>query len=310
MKNKIYISVDGGGTKTEFCIYNERTGEFSSAFYEGSNYKNTDKRKDKLNIAEQFTRTLNDRHIGLNDIGGVVFGLSGIDSEKDLKYYEDLIRSTGIDMSRTIVCNDCHYSLRGVVDGDGMAVVCGTGAIVYGICNGEVYRTAGWGMPYSDLGSGTWIGGEAVKEAIQLLDEGVDESHPMVALMSRFKTEDIPLQWIINELDVPTTASLAVDVIGLAEQGESTAQEIVLEAAFYIAGYIRTTFNKMDFRGEGLKIVCFGGVNKSGYFRGLLEQIVEKMLGSVKIEWILPEQSAARNGIDYIIREMNKKQGA
>ncbi|MDO4938384.1 MAG: BadF/BadG/BcrA/BcrD ATPase family protein [Lachnospiraceae bacterium] len=309
MADRIYISVDGGGTKTEFCIYNESTGSYSLAFYKGSNYKNVDKSEDRMDIAQQFLKTLEAEKIDLNDISGVVFGISGIDSEKDLEYYRNLISTTGLDMDKVIICNDCQYSLRGMVDGDGMAVVCGTGAIVYGISNGEIYRTAGWGMPYSDLGSGTWIGAEAIKEAIQLLDEGMNEDSPIVTLMSRFKTEGVPLQWVINELDVPTTASLAFDVIKLAEAGEPTAQEIILEAAFHIAGYIRTTFSKMKFRGDTLKIVYVGGVNKSGYFRNLLEPIVQKMLGTVRIEWILPKESAARNGIEYIIREMNRKQG-
>lgn len=310
MKNKIYISVDGGGTKTEFCIYDTVSGEYSSAFYSGSNYKNDDDRKEKMDIAQQFLMTLKDNDIAIQDIAGVVFGLSGVDSEKDLEYYQKLIFATGIEKDKAIICNDCEYTLRGLVDGDGMAVVCGTGAITYGISKGQSYRTAGWGMPYSDMGSGTWIGGEIIREAIQRLDEGKGTDDPVIGLVERFRTHDAPLQWTLNELDVPTTASIAFDAIRLAQTGDATCQEIILEAAFHVAGYIRTTFEKMKFAGDVLRIVYAGGVNKSGYFRGILEPIVQKMLGSVRIEWILPEQSAARNGIDYIIHEMKKKQGA
>ena len=99
---------------------------------------------------------------------------------------------------KLILCNDCEYTLRGLVDGDGIAVVCGTGAITYGISRGESFRTAGWGMPYSDLGSGTWIGGEAAKEAIQRLDEGADENDPVIKLFTRFKQDDAPLTWSSN----------------------------------------------------------------------------------------------------------------
>ena len=56
MGNKIYLSVDGGGTKTEFCIYNSETGEYSYAFYEGSNYKNDDDREGKMDIGSQFLK--------------------------------------------------------------------------------------------------------------------------------------------------------------------------------------------------------------------------------------------------------------
>lgn len=305
MERKIYISVDGGGTKTEFCIYDTASGEYSSAFYDGSNYKNDDDREGRMDIAGQILKTVTDRGISFDEIAGAVFGLSGIDSEKDLEYYRKLISGTGIDMDRVILCNDCEYTLRGLVDGDGIAVVCGTGAIAYGICGGKHYRTAGWGMPYSDLGSGTWIGGEIIKEAIQRLDEGAGDDDPVIGLVLRFRDGDTPLQWTLNELDVPTAASIAKDAIGLAEKGEPTCQEIVLEAAFHIAGYIRTTFEKMHFCGDALKIVYAGGVNRSGYFRRLLEPALQKMLGSTKIEWIVPEETAAKSGIRYIMREKN-----
>lgn len=305
MERKIYISVDGGGTKTEFCIYDTAAGEYSSAFYDGSNYKNDDDREGRMDIAGQILKTVTDRGISFDEIAGAVFGLSGIDSEKDLEYYRKLISGTGIDMDRVILCNDCEYTLRGLVDGDGIAVVCGTGAIAYGICGGKHYRTAGWGMPYSDLGSGTWIGGEIIKEAIQRLDEGAGDDDPVIGLVARFRDGDTPLQWTLNELDVPTAASIAKDAIGLAEKGEPTCQEIVLEAAFHIAGYIRTTFEKMHFCGDSLKIVYAGGVNRSGYFRRLLEPALQKMLGSTKIEWIVPEETAAKSGIRYIMREKN-----
>ncbi len=307
MGERIFISVDGGGTKTEFCIYDTVSGEYSSAFYSGSNYKNDDDREGKMNIAQQFIKVLEDKDIVLKDVAGVVFGLSGVDSEKDLEYYQRLIFATGIEKDKVIICNDCEYTLRGLVEGDGMAVVCGTGAITYGISNGQSYRTAGWGMPYSDMGSGTWIGGEIIREAILRLDEGSGADDPVIGLVEKFRTEDAPLQWTLNELDVPTAASIAFDAIRLAQEGDATCQEIILEAAYHIAGYIRTTFVKMKLRGDILRIVYAGGVNKSEYFRGILEPIVQKMLGNIKIEWTLPSESAARSGINYIMREMSKK---
>lgn len=305
MSKNIFISVDGGGTKTEFCLFDPETNEYSSVFYDGSNYKNTDDRKGKMDIGSQFLRTLKEFELSLDDIAGVVFGLSGVDSDKDLEYYRDIIRKTDLSEDKMILCNDCEYTLRGLVDGDGMAVVCGTGAITYGICNGKSYRTAGWGMPYSDLGSGTWIGAEAIKEAIQRLDEGAADDDPVIGIVSRFKQDNIPLQWTINALDVPTTASIAKDVLGLAEAGDAACQEIVLEAAFHIAGYIRTTFTKMNYTGDTLKIVYAGGVNKSPYFRSILEPVAQKMLGSTRIEWIVPTETAAKSGINYIMREKN-----
>lgn len=299
---KLFISVDGGGTKTEFGIYNAENGEYTSTKFSGSNYKYFDSAQETPDVADQFNAVIDELKIDRNDVAGVVFGLSGIDSEKDLELYWEVLKKIGIDKDKIILCNDCEYALRSNTEGDGIAALCGTGAITYGICGDKVARTAGWGPEHSDLGSGTWIGAEAVKEAIQRLDEEIGEDDPIIQLMLRFKNDEEPLQQTINALDIPTTASLARDVIALAEKGEPTCQDIVTEAAYNLAGYIRTTFNKMHFEGDELAIVYVGGVTKNDYFRNLLEPITRKMLG-IKIKWILPTETPARAGINYIMRE-------
>lgn len=299
---KIYMSVDGGGTKTEFGIFNAETEEYTSVKFSGSNYKYFDSAAETVDVADQFNAVIKEQNINRDDIAGVVFGLSGIDSEKDMELYRNVLKKTGIDEDRIILCNDCEYALRGNTEGDGIAALCGTGAITYGICGNRAVRTAGWGPEHSDLGSGTWIGSEAIKEAIQRLDEEMGEDDPIIGLMLRFKNDEEPLQQTINALDIPSAASIAKDVLELAQKGEPTCKDIVTEAAYNLAGYIRTTFNKMKFEGDELAIVYVGGVTNNEYFRMLLEPITQRMLG-VKIKWILPTETPARAGINYIMRE-------
>lgn len=301
---KIYLSVDGGGTKTEFCIYDVEADKYFTEIYTGSNYKyETGDEEIKYTLSEQCVEAIEKHGYNVSDVAGAVFGMSGIDSEKDLEYYRDIVKNTGIPMERIIICNDCEYGLRGNTEKDGMAVLVGTGSIVYGICEGHVHRTAGWGPPYSDLGSGTWMGAEVLKEAILRLDEGADESDPIVGLVSEFKEEGVPLQWSLSLLDIPSTARPTKAMLKLAEEGNPTCQEIVLEAAYHVAGYVLTNFKKMNYKGDELDMVYIGGVTKNAYFRRVFEPIAQNML-KIKLNWILPEDSAARTGINYVMREI------
>ncbi len=303
MMGRIFISVDGGGTKTEFCVYSEADDKYETFIYQGSNYKNLDEREDKLDLCQQFSDLMIKTGMSPSDITGIVFGISGIDSEKDLQYYRALVDKTGLDRDRVILCNDCFYTLRGLVEGDGIAIVAGTGGIAYGICDGVEYRTAGWGMPYSDMGCGTWIGGELAREAIMRLDEEAGADDPVIRVVSRYRKEGEELQWTLNAMDVPTVASLARAALELAEQGEPACREIVTESAFYYAGYIAAILKKMRFSGSVMKIVYAGGITKNAYWRSVFEPAAQRRAGRVRLEFILPAETAARNGINYIMRE-------
>lgn len=302
---KIYVSVDGGGTKTEFCIYDVDADKYFSDIYSGSNYKyevGEEEIKNSLNL--QCIEAITKHGYSVSDVVGAVFGMSGIDSEKDLEYYTEIVKKIGIPMDRVIICNDCEYGLRGNTEKDGMAVLVGTGSIVYGISEGKVCRVAGWGPPYSDLGSGTWMGSEVIKEAILRLDEGADESDPIVELVKDFKEDGVPLQWTLSLLDIPSAAKPAKAMLELAQEGNPTCQEIVLEAAYHVAGYVQTAFKKMNYKGSELDMVYIGGVTKNLYFRRVFEPIAQKLLG-IKLNWILPEDTAARSGINYVMREID-----
>jgi len=303
---RIFISVDGGGTKTKFCVYYESEDRYDIFDYSGSNYKNVDEREGRMDLSEQFTDLMKKIGIKPEDVTGIVFGISGIDSDKDLEYYWSLVDKTGLKREQVILCNDCLYTLRGLVDGDGIAIVVGTGGIAYGICNGKEYRTAGWGMPYSDMGCGTWIGGEVAREAILRLDAGAGDDDPIVKLVSTYRKEGEELQWTLNAMDVPTVATLARGALELAEAGEPSCREIITKSAYHMAGYVETTLKKMNYAGSEMKIVYAGGVTQNAYWRSTFEPVAQKMAGSVKLEFILPVESAARNGINYIMREFSE----
>ena len=297
--SRYYVSVDGGGTKTEFAILNLDTDEIKTVIDKGSNYKYANGTSHTRDISDITRDVLANEGIAIEEIVKIVYGLSGLDSEKDRKYLHEVITKGGIPDDKLILMNDCEFGLRGIVDETGICVVTGTGGITYAINKDIVVREAGWGPPYSDLGSGTWIGAEFIKEAILRLDDGVEDE--ITEVVRHFQNSEEPLQQTLNAFDIPSTASLARDCIGLAANGNETCQWIVNEAAGHIATYIARVFKRMQYEGDELTIVCVGGIYNSPYWREILAQMTQSLL-PCKLVWVRPEESAARTGIDYLKR--------
>lgn len=296
---RYYISVDGGGTKTEFAILDLDTDEIRTVIDKGSNYKYANGTNHTRNISDITRDILAKENIRIDEIVKIVYGLSGLDSEKDRKYLHSVITGGGIPDDKLILMNDCEFGLRGIVEDAGICVVTGTGGITYAVNKDLVVREAGWGPPYSDLGSGTWIGAEFIKEAILRLDDGAEDD--ITAVVRHFENTEEPLQQTLNAFDVPSTASLARECIRLAADGNDTCQWIVNEAADHISAYIARVFKRMNYSGDELTIVCVGGIYNSPYWRSVLEPMTEAIL-PCSILWVRPEESAAHNGLKYLKR--------
>jgi glucosamine kinase len=66
---------------------------------------------------------------------------------------------------------------------DGGVIVVGTGSIGWAEFGGRQYRVGGWGLPISDEGSGSWIGGEALRRVLWAYDRRVPWSPLLRALL-------------------------------------------------------------------------------------------------------------------------------
>lgn len=125
------IGIDGGGTHT-------RVGVFSSnlellAF---SEERGCDPRKDpraQENVRNGVTSVLKKAQIKISDVDCLVAGLSGLNWDEDLPWARQLVDIPGLSCPRYTV-NDAVVAHVGAFhDEPGIVVICGTGAIVYGI---------------------------------------------------------------------------------------------------------------------------------------------------------------------------------
>lgn len=163
------LSVDGGGSKTEFCA-TDNTGKPVCSFVVGSaSYKAVSEERAVANIKKGLS-ILAEKGIDCTNLAYSVWGMSGCDTQRDFGIYHRIIQSFGI-AKQYFLCNDAILAFYAKADPPGMTVVAGTGAIAYAIDkNGILFRSGGWGYGFSDLGAGHWLGNEVLKETLLYCD--------------------------------------------------------------------------------------------------------------------------------------------
>lgn len=294
------LGVDGGGTKTEFCIRCVETGEQKSFIAGSSNYKSVG--MDSLRGAlRDGLAWLEREKIDPKEIAYAVFGMSGCDSEEDYRAIMDEITAAGLPEEKTCVCNDGVLAFYAQTSAPGIAVIAGTGSIVMGVDRkGHVIRCGGWGIGYSDIGSGYWIGCEALKSALLYCD-GCIRYSPLHEMVREYcKAENFTeLPFLITGItECPQVAKAAVLVTGAAEDGVREAREILDEGFSILADQVRSVYRRLVLpKEERLQIVYSGSIWKSEYCKQVLTEKIQERLGNVEIEVIEAVNAPVYGGI-------------
>lgn len=157
---KYYVGIDGGGSKTIFCIANENgrilgTAKAGSAAYKQIGVSGVlDLLRGGITEVSRFAEG------DATQIAGCCFGMPAWgESPKNDKVIEQEILKTFPEWNIHIV-NDCEVGWAGsLLLEPGINIVAGTGSIAFGKNEkDEIARCGGWSEWFSDEGSGFWLG--------------------------------------------------------------------------------------------------------------------------------------------------------
>lgn len=270
LDEKYIIAVDGGGSKTEFCICNIHTDERVYVRVGSTNYKTIGERMAEKNLIDGFEDLIKEYKITYDNIAMVVFGISGCDNEDDTTYYRTIIDELHLPKEKVYLCNDAEIAFYSAGSVPGMVVVGGTGTICMGFDNkGNQTRLGGWGFPISDLGSGNWIASKVLQHLVKYCD-GYGE---YCKVFNRIKRElgceqfsDIPEQ--ITGYKLSDLAYFARHAVTYAHLGDKLCFDLVDEATDHIVDLAEATFKRMHFpRSIPVDIIVSGGLFKDDSFR-------------------------------------------
>ena len=225
------LGVDGGGSKTRVVVWDEAGGVLAVASGESSNLQSLGYELATRHLDETIGRALEEAKVRKAD--GACLGLAGVDREADRARMQAWAETRGY-ASKVQVVHDPELILAaGTPEGDGVALVCGTGSVAVARDRaGRRIRAGGWGHLVGDEGSGYAIAAEALRIAAQTADGRARAGALLAAILRRITGSDEDADAIIPFLygegaSPKRVASLADVVLDLAERGEKYSAGIV-----------------------------------------------------------------------------------
>lgn len=308
------LGVDGGGSKAIFQVA-DITGKVIKETVSGStNYKSEGIKRATENLNLGILNAISNLNIHNNFIfKSACLGLSGLDSEQDLKIYEKIIFNKKIksylNPGNTIIYNDTKIGLAaGSNSKNKIILICGSGSNCYGVNeNGEEASSNGWDY-LADEGSGYEIGIKALKSLVKAHDGRGEKT-----LLSSTILEDLNLEGFLdlinwyykNHLSKEKIASLAKTVCRTAKMGDYVSKNILMEEVEEAAISVIAVANKLMLKRKIFDIVFVGNVfNCKRYFTNvLIEKLSNKFTG---INFVPVIKSPVKGAIKIAIEKLNK----
>lgn len=295
------LAVDGGGTKTQFSVCGLDGTQKGTFFAGSSNYKSVGMKEACNSLVDGLTQIEKELCISKKEIAYSVWGISGCDSENDSKLLSEQIKKLGFSEDKYYLCNDGLLAFYAQAPAPGMVVIAGTGSIILGINEqGQIKRSGGWGYNISDIGSGYWIGVEALKKTLLYCDNCCEYSPLFQAVREYFGAESFEtLPYIITEVtDYFEIAKVAFLVTKLGADGEAVSRKILKKGAKVLAALSKSTYERLGFDGDTkFSIVFSGGALKNETYQNLLKADLEKQISLKNVGFFTQKKPPVYGGI-------------
>ena len=250
---RVMIAIDGGGTKTEFVLFNENGEILARQLREGSN-PNSCGMDASLAALESGIDSLISRVPNVAAIYGGVAGCAATENRNAFmqflkKNYPSMRIDIRSDILNVIYSSDCFERC--------IAVIVGTGSVVYAKNGDSLTRFGGWGYRFDRSCSGYDFGRDAIAAALAE-EDGVGPKTlitPMIeeAIDGRAKEKFDVLYSMKNE----RIASFADTVFRAYEMGDAVARSILSRNVAQLVHLIKCAAASTDC---GNKVVISGGL--------------------------------------------------
>lgn len=230
---EVFVGIDGGGTKTEFVAVSASGSVLRRAVRSGCNPNDIGYAKAEALIVDGISEIMKDYPSVKGIFGGIAGATTGNCAEK-------LTDALGRLHPRCAVqVKSDAFNIFGLYDKADMALISGTGSVLF-IRSGDGYkRLGGWGHLFDSAGSAYDIGREAVRHALWCEDNGEEKSTLYKLLIGRLGAKSV---WEhINSLydgGRAYIASLASVVFDAYSDGDERAVAIIDESAKALAGLL------------------------------------------------------------------------
>ena len=232
----LYLGIDGGGTKCRALIVR---GDEVLGVGEGgpaNPYHGIERALASIDAAADNAL----RHAGLpreaksHLVAGL--GLAGV----NLPSVYQRVAQAELPFRRTYLTTDLHIAcIAAHGQDDGAVIVAGTGSCGFSHVRGNSVILGAHGFPLGDVGSGAWMGLEAVKAVLLASDDLGPASVLSELLEEQLQARGLMIVERLNGAKSSDYARLAPLVFHAADQGDAVARDIVTQGAAYLDAVAR-----------------------------------------------------------------------
>ena len=260
----MFLGVDGGGTKTAFCLLRRDGAVVASA--QGPSTSTAAGRHDPLVhvLADGISTACRQAGTTPAELDYAFIGLPGYGEIRAAVPALDHAPFQVLQHHRYTCDNDMVCGWAGSLGGaDGINVISGTGSMAYGRYAGRRARAGGWGELFGDEGSAHWIAVRALA-AFAAMSDGRMPGSPLHRILREHLgvpddldvIEVIHRHWGGRRLEI---ASLSPIVVGAAAQGDPVARQILHDAAGELVSLVDACRRRLRFPADTAVPVSYSG---------------------------------------------------
>ncbi|MEO8166887.1 MAG: BadF/BadG/BcrA/BcrD ATPase family protein [bacterium] len=278
----IFAGIDGGATTTRAVLISE-TGVILGLGISGpSNYDNVGVQTAYENIGGALAQAWRSAGVSPVVTDAAFFGMAGVVSEADREIIQDIaVQHNVASVPHIGIDHDIRIALAGGLGGkEGIVLITGTGSSCYGRRNDGSNHRTGWGYLLDDLGSGYFLGLQAMIATIQEADGRGKPTTLSASVQQRFGYKHIDdIMGILYHEHVPVTniASLAPLVLAAAQSGDKVALNIVRRGAEELSRMVEAVACKLGL-GQSCAITFAGGLIQSSFYMQHIETAIKLRL--------------------------------
>lgn len=288
MKQKYFIGLDGGGTKTKCVITDYELTPLFECQGGPSNFLIIGTQKVSETILELLIQSIGHLNISSQEIESILIGTTGAgrpnDAQKLKNDFIDYAKAKKYTFNSFNVDSDARIALEGAFSGKpGSLLIAGTGSMIIGKDkNNNLHRAGGFGRFIGDEGSGNILGKKGLNQVAKEFD-GRGEKTELTKILERdFGIRDssrLITEVYRNNFDL---ASFAPKVIEAAEHGDKIANKILEEESDELVLHVKSMLKMLD--EEKMKLCLVGGtIATKNYYSDLFKSKTEKLLPEVSI---------------------------
>lgn len=266
---KLFIAIDGGGTKTDFVLFSECGEVIDTITLGGSNPNAYGIEAVKDTLSEGIDLLIKS---GAH-VDGLFAGISGASVGNNRESLTAHLTKR-FPYFKSRVEGDIHNVINSVEGAERcVAVICGTGSVAYGYDGHSLRRFGGWGYLFDHAGSGFDIGCELFRHALALEDIGEsDEIYlSLTQILGGGIFENISSVYAKGKDYVASFVPIA---FRLYDCGNQHAKRIIERCARRLSELIMQAKSNMDC---GKVVIITGGLTSR---RDILEPLISQNIAN------------------------------